>query len=228
MFIVHAHHSKSNNALASAHCVIFSSLIIHFVIHSFARSFYLLQSAAEDGFRFHQFHQWTTNTKPRSKNTPFTPTCSTNSPPSPPSTRHGFSTPTPVSFIHSNPLHLSLHFPVLVLTICVSFCMAGLASQAMFCVSQPNLLTNKRKKSIVSASLLRQSDATVAFHWAPFPIELTGVSAMVPSPSASKLLIVRNPESEGPCRFEIWSSSQLEKEFHVPQSKHGSVYIDGW
>ncbi|WVY95837.1 hypothetical protein V8G54_027988 [Vigna mungo] len=104
----------------------------------------------------------------------------------------------------------------------------SLASQAMFCVSQPNLLTNKGKKSILSASLLRQSDGTVAFHWAPFPIELSGVSAMVPSPSASKLLIVRNPENEGPCRFEIWSSSQLEKEFHVPQSKHGSVYTDGW
>ncbi|KAL9319464.1 hypothetical protein ACSQ67_015981 [Phaseolus vulgaris] len=101
-------------------------------------------------------------------------------------------------------------------------------SQAMFCVSQPNLLTNKRKKSIVSASLLRQTDATVSFHWTPFPIEFSGVSAMLPSPSASKLLIVRNPESEGPCRFEIWSSSQLEKEFHVPQSKHGSVYTDGW
>jgi len=123
-------------------------------------------------------------------------------------------------------LHLSLHFPLL--TIFISLCIAALPSQAMFCVSQPNLLANKRKKSIVSASLLRQTDATVAFHWAPFPIELTGVSAMVPSPSASKLLIVRNPETEAPCRFEIWSSSQLEKEFHVPQSKHGSLYTDGW
>ncbi|WVZ19125.1 hypothetical protein V8G54_006447 [Vigna mungo] len=48
------------------------------------------------------------------------------------------------------------------------------------------------------------------------------------SPFASKLLIVRNPENEGSCRFEIWSSSQLEKEFHVPQSKHGSMYTDEW
>ncbi|TKY53803.1 Acylamino-acid-releasing enzyme [Spatholobus suberectus] len=104
----------------------------------------------------------------------------------------------------------------------------GSASQGMFCVSQPNLLVNKRKKSIVSATILRQNDGSVAFQWAPFPIEMCGVSAMVPSPSGSKLLIVRNPESEGPCRFEIWSSSKLEKEFHVPQSKHGSVYTDGW
>ncbi|XP_020204170.1 acylamino-acid-releasing enzyme isoform X2 [Cajanus cajan] len=102
------------------------------------------------------------------------------------------------------------------------------ASQAMFCVSQPNLLVNKRKKSVVSAAVLRQNDGSVAFQWAPFPIEMCGVSAVVPSPSGSKLLIVRNPESEGPCRLEIWSSSQLEKEFHIPQSKHGSVYADGW
>ncbi|CAJ1966982.1 unnamed protein product [Sphenostylis stenocarpa] len=105
---------------------------------------------------------------------------------------------------------------------------SGLASQGMFCVSQPNLLANKRKKSIISASVIRENDGSVSFQWPPFPIEMSGVSAMVPSPSVSKLLIVRNPETEGPCRFEIWSSSQLEKEFHVPQSKHGSVYTDGW
>lgn len=102
------------------------------------------------------------------------------------------------------------------------------ASQGIFCVSQPNLLVNKRKKSIVSATILSQNDGSVAFEWAPFPIEVSGVSAMVPSPSGSKLLIVRNAETEGPCRFEIWSSSQLQKEFHIPQSKHGSVYTDGW
>ncbi|KAH1136031.1 hypothetical protein AAZX31_10G001200 [Glycine max] len=103
------------------------------------------------------------------------------------------------------------------------------SSHAMFCVSQPNLLVNKRKKSIVSATILTQNDASsVTFQWAPFPIQVSGVSAMVPSPSGSKLLIVRNPESDGPCRFEIWSSSQLQKEFHIPPSKHGSVYTDGW
>ncbi|XP_027363094.1 acylamino-acid-releasing enzyme-like isoform X2 [Abrus precatorius] len=105
---------------------------------------------------------------------------------------------------------------------------ADAASQAMFCVSQPNLLANKRRKSILSSTVLKQNDGSVTFQWSPFPIETSGVSAMVPSPSASKLLVIRNAESEGPCCFEIWSSSHLEKEFHIPQSKHGSVYIDGW
>ncbi|KAK7393748.1 hypothetical protein VNO78_22312 [Psophocarpus tetragonolobus] len=102
------------------------------------------------------------------------------------------------------------------------------SSHATFCVSQPNLLANKRNKSIVSATILRQHEASLAFHWAPFPIEMCGVSAMVPSPSGSKLLILRNPETEGPCRFQIWTSSQLQNEFHIPQSNHGSVYTDGW
>jgi len=54
------------------------------------------------------------------------------------------------------------------------------------------------------------------------------VSTIVPSPSGSKLLVVRNPENESASKFEIWGSSQLEKEFHIPQSVHGSVYTDGW
>ncbi|WCJ23909.1 Acylamino-acid-releasing enzyme [Euphorbia peplus] len=66
------------------------------------------------------------------------------------------------------------------------------------------------------------------FSWSPFPIEMTGVATVVPSPSGSKLLVVRNPENESPTRFEIWSQGQLEKEFSVPQSVHGSVYVDGW
>ncbi|KAI9071306.1 hypothetical protein K1719_046735 [Acacia pycnantha] len=37
-----------------------------------------------------------------------------------------------------------------------------------------------------------------------------------------------NPENEGSSHFEIWSSSHMEKEFHIPQSVHGSVYTDGW
>ncbi|XP_057428993.1 acylamino-acid-releasing enzyme isoform X2 [Lotus japonicus] len=105
------------------------------------------------------------------------------------------------------------------------------STQGMFCVSQPNLLANKRRKFILSSTISKQSDSgSVEFEWAPFPVEMTGVSVMVPSPSASKLLIVRNPESgEGtPSCFEIWTSSRLEKEFHIPQSKHASVYTDGW
>ncbi|WJX17114.1 acylaminoacyl-peptidase [Trifolium repens] len=99
----------------------------------------------------------------------------------------------------------------------------------MFSVSQPNLLANKRRKFILSSTVTKRSDdGSVTLQWAPFPVEVSGVSVMVPSPSGSKLLIVRNAESDGACRFEIWSGSCLEREFHVPQSKHGSVYTDGW
>lgn len=99
----------------------------------------------------------------------------------------------------------------------------------MFCVSQPNLLANKKRKFVVSSTVSKRSDGSVTFQWAPFPVEMSGgVSVMVPSPSGSRLLIVRNPEGEGPSKFEIWSNSHLEREFHIPQSKHGSVYTDGW
>ncbi|CAI0465643.1 unnamed protein product [Linum tenue] len=104
----------------------------------------------------------------------------------------------------------------------------GIGSQAMFAISQPNLLANKRRKSILSANVSKGSSSSVSFQWAPFPVEMTGVATMVPSPSGSKLLVVRNPESESPVQFEIWSQSQLEKEFQIPQSVHGSVYTDGW
>ncbi|XP_017223095.1 acylamino-acid-releasing enzyme isoform X1 [Daucus carota subsp. sativus] len=105
---------------------------------------------------------------------------------------------------------------------------SNVGSQAMFSVSHPNLLANKRRKHILSSQILKESDDSVSFQWAPFPIEVSGASTMVPSPSGSKLLVVRNSENESPTQFEIWSPSQLEKEVHVPQSVHGSVYCDGW
>ncbi|KAL5066858.1 hypothetical protein RYX36_017745 [Vicia faba] len=98
----------------------------------------------------------------------------------------------------------------------------------MFSVSQPNLLANNKRKLILSSTVTKRSDGSVTLQYAPFPVEVSGVSAIVPSPSGSKLLIVRNPESDGPSRFEIWSNSYLERDFHVPQSKHASVYTDGW
>lgn len=98
----------------------------------------------------------------------------------------------------------------------------------MFLISQPNLLENKERKIILSSIILKESNRPVKFHWAPFPIEMSGVSIIVPSPSGSKLLVVRNPDKEGPSLFEIWSSSHMEKEFHISQSVHGSVYTDGW
>ncbi|KAM5552912.1 hypothetical protein ABKV19_025241 [Rosa sericea] len=99
-------------------------------------------------------------------------------------------------------------------------------SQAMFSISQPNLLANKRRKFILSSHISKESSNSVKFEWAPFPVEMTGVSVIVPSPSGSKLLVVRNPEAEAPCQFEIWGPAQVEKEFHIPQSVHGSVYAD--
>ena len=98
----------------------------------------------------------------------------------------------------------------------------------MFLASQPNLLANKRRKFIISTEISKESTTSVNFRWAPFPVEMTGVSIIVPSPSGAKLLVVRNSENESPCQIEIWSSSQLEKEYHVPQSVHGSIYTDGW
>uniref|UniRef100_A0A7N2LY09 acylaminoacyl-peptidase n=1 Tax=Quercus lobata TaxID=97700 RepID=A0A7N2LY09_QUELO len=104
----------------------------------------------------------------------------------------------------------------------------GIGSQAIFSISQPNILANKRRKSILSAHIFKEKNSSVNFHWSPFPVEMTGVSTVVPSPSGSKLFVVRNPENESPSQFEIWGPSQLEKEFHIPQSVHGSVYTDGW
>ncbi|XP_057489055.1 acylamino-acid-releasing enzyme isoform X2 [Actinidia eriantha] len=104
----------------------------------------------------------------------------------------------------------------------------GKDSHAMFSISQPNLLANKRRKHIISSHILKESNGSSSFIWAPFPIEMTGVSTMVPSPSGSKLLVVRNSENESPTQFEIWSGSQVEKEFQIPHSIHGSVYSDEW
>lgn len=98
----------------------------------------------------------------------------------------------------------------------------------MVAMSQANLLANKKRKFMLSGHISKET-SNVNFHWAPFPIEMTGASAFVPSPSGLKLLVVRNPENESsPTKFEIWNSSQLEKEFHIPQKVHGSVYVDGW
>ncbi|KAL0376706.1 UNVERIFIED_CONTAM: Acylamino-acid-releasing enzyme [Sesamum calycinum] len=99
---------------------------------------------------------------------------------------------------------------------------------AMFLISQPDLLSNKMRKSILSSHILEKSNNSVSFHWAPFPIEMTGVSAVVASPSGSKLLVIRNSEGDSPTHFEIWDQSQVKKEFAIPRSIHGSVYSDGW
>ncbi|OWM71627.1 hypothetical protein CDL15_Pgr005814 [Punica granatum] len=104
----------------------------------------------------------------------------------------------------------------------------GKGSMGMFSVSQPNLLANKRKKFIISAHISKECTEAPTFQWSPFPVEMTGVSTIVPSPSGSKLLVVRNADNECPTQFEIWSHCQLENEFQIAQSVHGSVYTDGW
>lgn len=105
---------------------------------------------------------------------------------------------------------------------------SGLGSHVMFSTSQPNLLANKKKTLMLSSVMSEDSNGALNVQWAPFPIEVTGASLMVPSPSGSKLLVVRNPENDSATQFEIWGPFQLEKEIRVPQSMHGSVYADGW
>ncbi|XP_059312322.1 acylamino-acid-releasing enzyme-like isoform X2 [Lycium ferocissimum] len=102
------------------------------------------------------------------------------------------------------------------------------SSQVMFSINQPNLLENKKRRYASFSHISKEKDDSVQFHWAAFPIEMDTASLMVPSPSGSKLVVVRNAENGSPTRFEIWSSSQMEREFHVPSSIHGSVYSDGW
>lgn len=98
----------------------------------------------------------------------------------------------------------------------------------MFLLNQPSLLANKKRKSLLSTRIVKETDDSVKFHWAPFPVELTGVSAIVPAPSGSTLLVVRNPEHDSPTRLEIWGHCEMKKEFAVPRSVHGPVYTDGW
>lgn len=93
----------------------------------------------------------------------------------------------------------------------------------MFLIDQPNLLSNKWRKSILSSHISH----TVSFQWARFPIELTGVSAIVPSPSGSKLVVIQNPEGDSSTHFEIWDPSGVKKDFSIPAPIHGTVYLDG-
>ncbi|KAK9083598.1 hypothetical protein Scep_030069 [Stephania cephalantha] len=102
------------------------------------------------------------------------------------------------------------------------------ASQAMFSISQTNLLANKKRTHILSSHISTKSNDSMSFQWAPFPVEITSASAIIPSPSGSKLLVIKNQENDSPTLFEIWGPSQLQKEIHVPKSVHGSVFADGW
>eukprot|EP00899_Mesostigma_viride_P022535 jgi/Mesvir1/3466/Mv11959-RA.1 len=87
---------------------------------------------------------------------------------------------------------------------------------------------------------LTQMDGLLApTHWSPFPWELSGIVAVVPSPSGSLQLVIREGGFDakagaapgggyGGTRFEIWGRGQLLKEVFVGADVHGAVYTDGW
>ncbi|XP_008643617.1 acylamino-acid-releasing enzyme 2-like isoform X6 [Zea mays] len=104
-------------------------------------------------------------------------------------------------------------------------------SRAMFSISQPDLLANTNRKYVLYSHITtRAGTGTTSpdFQWSPFPTETTGVSATVPSPSGSKLLVVRNGERGCPTKLEIVCQSHVEKEIHVAGSVHGPLYTDEW
>ncbi|CAM0872107.1 unnamed protein product [Alopecurus aequalis] len=101
-------------------------------------------------------------------------------------------------------------------------------SRAMVSISQSDLLANKKRNFLLNSHISKSASKSVSFQWSPFPIEMSGVSAVVPSPSGEKLLLVRNAEDDSPTKLEIWGPCQLENEIHVAQSVHGSLYTDGW
>jgi acylaminoacyl-peptidase len=98
----------------------------------------------------------------------------------------------------------------------------------MVSIGQSDLLANKKRNFLLSSHISKSGSKSVSFQWSPFPIEMSGVSAVVPSPSGEKLLLVRNAEDDSPTKLEIWGPCQLENEIHIAQSVHGSLYTDGW
>ncbi|KAL6883634.1 hypothetical protein ACP4OV_011048 [Aristida adscensionis] len=101
-------------------------------------------------------------------------------------------------------------------------------SRAVVSIGQSDLLANKKRNFLLNSHISKSSPKSVDFQWSPFPTEITGVSAVVPSPSGEKLLLVRNVEDESPTKLEIWGPCQLENEIHIAKSIHGSLYTDEW
>lgn len=104
----------------------------------------------------------------------------------------------------------------------------GERSTAMFSVSQPDLLANNNRKHILYSHIMRHATNSLECYWSPFPIEMTGVSLVVPSNLGSKLLVVRNGEKGSPTKLQIVDQSHVEKEIHVDQSIHGPLFTDEW
>nr|GEX24390.1 hypothetical protein [Tanacetum cinerariifolium] len=80
----------------------------------------------------------------------------------------------------------------------------------------------------LSNVISEDSDGGLNVECAPFPIEVTGASLSMPSPSGSMLLAVRNPENDLATHLKILGPFQLEKEIRVPQSMHGSMYYESF
>ncbi|KAL2613487.1 hypothetical protein R1flu_025179 [Riccia fluitans] len=100
-------------------------------------------------------------------------------------------------------------------------------------MSQVNLHANAKRTFISTVYIPDASGNAEDYHWSPFPFELSGALLIVPSPSGTKLLIVRKAdpaakEGTSAVKLEIWGPGQLLKELIVPPSLHGSVYVDGW
>nr|CAB3494707.1 unnamed protein product [Digitaria exilis] len=101
-------------------------------------------------------------------------------------------------------------------------------SKAMVSIGQSDLLANKRRKFLLNSHISKTASKSVHFQWSPFPTEISGVSAVIPSPSGEKLLLVRSSEDDSPTKLEIWGPCQLENEIHIAKSVHGSLYTDEW
>ncbi|CAN6311156.1 unnamed protein product [Urochloa humidicola] len=101
-------------------------------------------------------------------------------------------------------------------------------SRAVVSIGQSDLLANKRRKFLLNSRISKSASKPVDFQWSPFPTEISGVSAVIPSPSGEKLLLVRNSEDDSPTKLEIWGPCQLENEIHIAKSVHGSLYTDEW
>jgi acylaminoacyl-peptidase len=108
------------------------------------------------------------------------------------------------------------------------FMIAGDRSTAMFSISQADVLANNTRKHILYSHIMKQGTNPLECQWSPFPVEMTGVSVVVPSPSGSKLLVVRNGEKGSCTKLQIVDQSHVDKEMHVDQSIHVPLFTDEW
>lgn len=118
------------------------------------------------------------------------------------------------------------------LNLVIELCAGDGGFDVMVEMNQLNLTANSRRTfmSTVFIPDLKLANTTDC-RWAPFPFELSGASLVIPSPTGTRLLIVRNSDTKSKAsktKLEIWAQGQLLKEIHVPASMHGSVYTDEW